>query len=126
MRIPFFTARRNRQLREDVMADAMADLLISTSQLTHDVTTLTGQVDQLIKLNQRQESLVMAATDVADALDDAWVARDASPHLTEMELAPLLRLFHAAGRHEAAELWERLNESHDEDLSEVQDQTVNA
>ncbi|MFF4245205.1 hypothetical protein ACFYY2_12110 [Streptomyces sp. NPDC001822] len=126
MRIPFFTTRRNRHVSEIEQADAIADLLVSHVQLADEVRSLTDQMAQLVKLNQRRENLVTAAMDVADGFDNASIASDAAPHFTESELTPLLRLFHAAGRYEAAEIWERLNDIPDVDPFAVQSQTVNA
>lgn len=128
MRIPFITARRNRQISEVLRDEAMTDLLVSNVRLAEAVQTLDRQVGELVKLNQRRENLVIAAMDVADGFDNASIASDAAPHFTELELAPLIRLFHAAGRFEAAEIWERLNDVPDVDPFEVQNpaEPVNA
>lgn len=112
MRIPIITSWLNRR---DMRDTSLAMVVQSNGQLHDDVTELTRQVRALVELNQRKENLVMAATDVAEGFNDAWLARGAAPHFSESELQPLLRLFHAAGRFEAAEMWAKENDTPDPD-----------
>jgi len=126
MRIPFFSSSRNRLAREETRDLALTELLLSNARLTDEVRVLSRQVGELVKLNQRRENLVIAAMDVVDGFDNASIASDAAPHFTELELAPLLRLFQAAGRWEAAEIWERLNDITDGAPFAEQNKTVDA
>ncbi|WP_328377064.1 hypothetical protein OHB13_11980 [Streptomyces sp. NBC_00440] len=110
MRIPFLTNHRARRQMSDTPLTTLAK---SNSQLHDEVWELNKRVQELTKLSQRNQHLVIAAMDAAHTLDDPWLASGASPHFTDTELAPLLRLLQAARLFTAAEMWERANSTED-------------
>lgn len=112
MRIPFFTNWLSRRAQRDM---ALGTLMHSNMHLHEDLDALKGQVGELVKLNRRRELLVIAAQALADKFDDAHLAFGLANHLSDSELAPLLDLFHAAGRPEAADLWESSHSGDDDD-----------
>ncbi|MFI8815702.1 MULTISPECIES: hypothetical protein [unclassified Streptomyces] len=119
MHFPFITARRNRRISEVLRDEAVASLLVSNEQLHASLNDLNSRVGAMVKIGQHNENLVMAAMDVVHALDDSWVAQGVASHLSEPELAPLLRLFRVAGRVEAVEVWERANAVEDKDSNQL-------
>jgi capsid portal protein len=106
MRIPFIT---NRLIRRDMHETSLTMIMLSNARLQDDVNALSDQMKELVAMNRRREYLVIAAQGLADKFDDEMLALHISEHLSETELFPLMELLRAAGRHEAADTWERLN-----------------
>lgn len=116
MRIPFFSHwRQHRAMRDS----ALMALLHSNAQLHDEVKALRAQAG--IR-DPKRELLLIAAMNLADTFDDANLAHDVAPHLSELELAPVTELLHAAGYHEAAQFWERFNKEGDDSEPEPEDQ----
>lgn len=108
----FLCKRRTRRAMRDV---ALGTLMESNAKLHEDM-------DKLMKLNRRREELVIAAMDLVDTFDSGpLIVGPLAEQFTEAEIAPLVRLFHAAGRHESAELLEELNAAPEPSDNEDQD-----
>jgi hypothetical protein len=116
MRIPFFTARREMRRMRDM---SLAALMHSNSHIHQELTTMRVQLGAR---DPKRELLLVAAMALVDGFDDPQLAFDVAPHLSDGDLAPLVELFHAAGRHEAAEFWERYQVTGDDSEPEPDDQ----
>jgi ribonuclease D len=114
MRIPFFTARREMHKMRD---QALVTLMHSDLHIHEELKALRREVGAR---NPKRELLLIAAMNVADTFDDSQLAFDLAAHLREPELAALVELLRAAGRHEGVESWERFNVTNDD--SEPEDQ----
>ncbi|MFJ8699486.1 hypothetical protein [Streptomyces ardesiacus] len=128
MRIPFFTHWR---LHRDLRDTSLTMLLHSNAQLHDDMADLKRQMRELARLNQRRELLVIAAQAMVDEFDSSLLAADLANNLSNAELEPLLDLFIAAGRPEAAEVWKNFHSDEDpdpfaKDENEDQDQPDDA
>jgi hypothetical protein len=116
MRIPFFTARREMRRMRDL---SLAVLMHSNSHIHEELTAMRVQLGAR---DPKRELLLIAAMELVDGFDDPQLAYDVAPHLSDGDLAPLVELFHAAGRHEAAEVWERYQAANDDSVPEPDDQ----
>ncbi|WP_055523476.1 hypothetical protein [Streptomyces graminilatus] len=118
MRIPFIT---HWLIHRDMRDTALTMLVQSNVQLHEDLEKLRLQMGAR---DPKREVLLIAAMELVDKFDDPNLAHGVAPHLSELELAPLTGLMHAAGRHDAAEFWERYQVAGDD--SEPEDDQDNA
>ncbi|MFF8629708.1 hypothetical protein [Streptomyces werraensis] len=116
MRFPFITARRERRAMQD---NALRALTESGIQVHRSIEHLDKHVQEIGRLSQRRELLVIAAHALAEKFTDPALAASLADQLSDAELEPLLDLFHAAGRPEAADVW---HFHHSSDASDFDDE----
>ncbi len=122
MRIPFLPRRRSARPADTTHVQIETAEIVD--ELLSEVAKLNKQVAELGRVSRRRERVVIAAEELANALDDKWTASGISAHFTSMELDPLLSLLGATGHYEAADFWARYNDPQEEGLTE-EDQAEN-